>query len=320
MYPEAAGTAPAATAMSTALPVALEPTTAAHNILTSGDSSSHIEPGSSTNTIPAVADLQADADDPGTFTFTSTADSARLGATAATAVEQHPADSARLGTAAGPAVEDHPTGSAGLRGEQWGSVQNPLPGAGQVFPRLPPTSTLAAPLDNATTQLQSVHAAHVLPLSSTTEPGVVIPNTLQSIPAQPADCAAVSVTPDTHHSCDSSAVSATADTSRKAARTHSTVAATDTPNKAARSQLPGAAIHTPTKAAPTQSMFPVTSPAVSSNVDRPAAGSQKPRREWGRIVHPFAAAGAKSVPAVAAGVSTKTRYAHLLSLCHVLHD
>ena len=41
--------------------------------------------------------------------------------------------------------------------------------------------------------------------------------------------------------------------------------------------------------------------ARSFEASRPAAGSAKPRREWGRIVHPFAAAGAATRPPVITG-------------------
>ena len=72
-----------------------------------------------------------------------------------------------------------------------------------------------------------------------------------------------------------------------------------TPSVATRNDMEQAAV---SRAATSGQAVSQSSAAASSfETSRPAAGSARPRREWGRIVHPFAAAGAAPRPPVITG-------------------
>lgn len=72
-----------------------------------------------------------------------------------------------------------------------------------------------------------------------------------------------------------------------------------TPSGATRNDMEQSAV---SRAATSGQAVSQSSAAVSSfEASRPAAGSARPRREWGRIVHPFAAAGAAPHPPVTTG-------------------
>lgn len=152
-------------------------------------------------------------------------------------------------------------------GNKWGPAQNPFPAAGQATATSPPTNTSSS--------ANTTHNSHVL--SSESQPETKQPRSALDTAEQDVSL---------EH------------TSSLAATTHPDMPNAGTGSEVTASDSPSQPVHPHYIAAP---------PANDSGaVSRPAAGSQKPRREWGRVVHPFAAAGTAATPpaAVPTGVPT----------------
>lgn len=192
--------------------------------------------------------------------------------TAAPAVAGPPPDPADSRPVDALAVSSQSAKSAGPKSQHWGPVQNPFPAAGQVTASSSPADNPQGPVQQAPSS-----EAHATCEAATASDADTVSTTVdQPTGAQAAVTAASSPTLDT--------------TPR-----HSSIAGAATHGQPAEHVQPDVA----------------TSSADSSSVDRPAAGGQNPRREWGRAVHPFAAAGVASGPTATAGAtSTPAAIAH----------
>ena len=149
---------------------------------------------------------------------------------------------------------------SGSKENKWGPAQNPFPAAGQA-------TGLSLPIDTPF-PADTTHNSHDVSSESRPEanqPSSALDTAEQHFPVEPTSSLAATTCLDMPHAGMSSEVTAS-----------------DSPSQ------------------PVHPHHTATLPADDNgDVSRPAAGSQKPRREWGRVVHPFAAAGTAATPTAA---------------------
>ena len=243
-----------------------------------------------------------------------------------------------LAATAGAHVQTQAAAPAAARSRHWGPVQNPFPAAGQA--KVPvcsdsnlhppqPASQAQSPLD-APSPAYSVLDAAKLQQSAAEQTSL----------AHFSAVAAAAVNRQGNNSAETQLTAApTSGTSHPAPRvstSHATEASAVSPLEhtavqphvcqAARSavstvhQLAGGIDITPSAAVSNdmehheasgagiarQAVSRPSAAASSLEASRPAAGSLKPRREWGRIVHPFAAAGVAPHPLLPIGTTSSS--------------